>query len=160
MNILYTAFNGKLNSSKLLLDNINCDNKLYLRNSFTTSVKQLNNKIKNNKYDLIISFGQAPLENDTIKIEEIGQGDVEYKTCYDYAKIKNKIEAKGYKVIISRNAGTYLCNNIYYNGLKYIDKNNLKANMIFIHIPKIDKITNMINLANVFNEMDLEEEKK
>ena len=59
VNILYTAFNGKTNSSKILLDYIKTDNcnKLYLRNSFTTSVKQLNSKIKNNNYDLIVSFG-------------------------------------------------------------------------------------------------------
>lgn len=48
MKILYTAFNGKSNSSKILLDNINTsiDNKLYLKNSFKTSVEQLE---KNNK---------------------------------------------------------------------------------------------------------------
>ena len=41
MNILYTAFNGKNNSSKILLDKINSNNKLYLKNSFITSVKEL-----------------------------------------------------------------------------------------------------------------------
>ena len=52
VNILYTAFNGKNNSSKILLDYVKTDNcnKLYLRNSFNTSVKQLNSKIKNNNY--------------------------------------------------------------------------------------------------------------
>ena len=38
MKILFTAFNGKNNSSKILLDMINTKNKLYLKNSFTTSV--------------------------------------------------------------------------------------------------------------------------
>ena len=61
MRILYTAFNGKANSSKLLLDNIKCNesDKLYLKNSFVTSVDQLQNKLVKNNYDLIISFGQA-----------------------------------------------------------------------------------------------------
>ena len=47
MKILYTAFNGKDNSSKILLDKIMAENtdKLYLRNSFDTSVKQLINKL-------------------------------------------------------------------------------------------------------------------
>ena len=84
MNILFTAFNGKNNSSKILLDMINNKNKLYLKNSFTTSVKQLQKEIKDNQYDLIISFGQAPLEEDTIKIETIGRNIVEYKTKYDF----------------------------------------------------------------------------
>ena len=64
MNILYTAFKGKNNSSKLLLDYIVDNNKLYLTNSFKTSVVELQNKIKKNDYDLIISFGQAPLDTE------------------------------------------------------------------------------------------------
>lgn len=80
MKILFTAFNGKNNSSKILLDMINTKNKLYLKNSFTTSVNQLKKELKNNNYDLIISFGQAPLEKDTIKIETIGRNIIEYKT--------------------------------------------------------------------------------
>ena len=46
VKILYTAFNGQDNSSKILLDKMSVDNvnKLYLRNSFETSVKQLIDK--------------------------------------------------------------------------------------------------------------------
>lgn len=154
MNILYTAFNGKTNSSKILLDYIETDNcnKLYLRNSFTTSVKQLNSKIKNNNYDLIVSFGQASLDKDTIKIETTGKNNDFYKTNYDYNYLKNRLEDK-YNVIISNDAGNYLCNNIYYNGLKYIKENNLKTKMIFIHIPKIDNIENINLLSSIFNSI-------
>ncbi len=154
MNILYTAFNGKTNSSKILLDYIKTDNcnKLYLRNSFTTSVKQLNSKIKNNNYDLIVSFGQASLDKDTIKIETTGKNNDFYKTNYDYNYLKNRLEDK-YNVIISNDAGNYLCNNIYYNGLKHIKENNLKTKMIFIHIPKIDNIENINLLSSIFNSI-------
>lgn len=149
MNVLYTAFNGKNNSSKILLDYVKADNcnKLYLRNSFITSVKQLNNKIKDNNYDLIISFGQAPLDRDTLKIETIGKNNDYYETNYDYNYLESKLE-DNYNVIVSNYAGNYLCNNIYYNGLKYIKENNLKTKMIFIHIPKINDISNISNLAN------------
>lgn len=150
MNILFTAFNGKNNSSKILLDMINNKNKLYLKNSFTTSVKQLQKEIKDNQYDLIISFGQAPLEEDTIKIETIGRNIVEYKTKYDFISLKNKFD-NNFKTIISNDAGNYLCNNIYFYGLKYIEDNKLKANMIFIHIPKINNISNIDNLSKIFN---------
>ena len=40
MKILYTAFKGSTNSSKILLDNIKSTHKLYLTNSFETSVKE------------------------------------------------------------------------------------------------------------------------
>ena len=70
----------------------------------------------------------------------------ELKTNYNYNKLVSRLE-NNYKIIISNNAGNYLCNNIYYYGLKYIKDNNLKTKMIFIHIPKKDKISNVENLA-------------
>lgn len=151
MKILYTAFNGQDNSSKILLDKITAESKdkLYLRNSFDTSVKQLINKLKN--YELIISFGQDPLDTDTIKIEVIGKKEKDlYKTDFNYSKIKEDIEKTGFKVYISKDAGNFLCNNLYYNGFKYIKDNNINCKMIFIHIPKIENISNIDLLANIF----------
>lgn len=142
MNILYTAFNGKLNTSKILLDNLSGD-KLCLKNSFTSSITELYDKIKDNCYDLIICFGQASLDKNTIRIELIGKGSNIYKTNYDYHPLQKKLE-KYFNVVISRDAGHYLCNNLYYHGLKYIKDNNLKSKIIFIHIPKINNIN--INL--------------
>lgn len=152
MKILYTAFNGKSNSSKILLDNIIAekDNKLYLRNSFKTSVEQLSNKIKKNEYDLIISFGQAQLDKGTIKIETRGNGIDYFDTDYDYNNLKKLFDENGFNTIISNDAGTYFCNNIYYNGLKYIRENNLKCKMIFIHIPQIDNIDDIRKISNMF----------
>ena len=149
LKILYTAFNGKENSSKILLDKIISDNKLYVKNSFKTSVHQLQNEMKKNNYDLIISFGQAFLDKDTIQIETKGKKENEYETHFNYQIIKSKLETK-YKVIISTDAGNYLCNNLYFHGLKFIDEKCLKTNMIFIHIPKIKNITDIENLAAFF----------
>lgn len=153
MNILYTAFNGKENSSKILLDNIKVlnENKLYLKNSYSTSVKQLENKIKSDNYDLIISFGQMPLELDNIKIEIVGKNQEQiYESNFEYLQLKDKLEKNNYKTEISRDAGNWYCNNIFFNGLKYIKENNLKCKMIFIHIPFIDKISNIEDLSKLF----------
>lgn len=149
MKILYTAFNGKTNSSKLMLDNIDNANKLYLKNSFKTSVEQLIKKIKSDEYDLIISFGQASIDKDTIKIETRAQNVDFYNTNYNYDNLKKKIK-KDYNVIISEDAGNYLCNNIYYYGLKYIKENNLNSKMIFIHIPNINNISDIKKLSKQF----------
>lgn len=75
MEVLLTAFNGEKNSSKLLLDKISVGEKLYLKNSFDKSVKQLVTALENHKYDTVITFGQAPLGEGTIKIETVGQGN-------------------------------------------------------------------------------------
>ena len=150
MNILYTAFKGKNNSSKLLLNHIVANNKLYLTNSFKTSVVELKNKLKKNDYDLIVSFGQAPLDTDVIKIETTAKDKLKYVTSYDYSALHNKLR-KEYEVIISNDAGNYLCNNIYYNGLQYIIENKLKTKMIFIHIPNKEKITDIERLSKMFS---------
>lgn len=152
MKILYTAFNGKSNSSKILLDNIIVeeDNKLYLKNSFKTSVEQLSNKLKKDRYDLIISFGQAPIDKETIKIETRGNGIDYFETDYDYNNLKKLFEKNGFNVVISKDAGNCLCNNIYYNGLKYIRENNLKCKMIFVHIPQIDNINDIKKISAIF----------
>ena len=148
MNVLYTAFNGESNSSKILLDAITASDKLYLKNSFNTSVIQLINKIKDNNYDLVVSLGQAPIEKDVIKIETRASMEDYYETNYDFNNLKSNIE-KEFKVIVSHNAGNYLCNNVYYYGLKYICENELKTKMIFIHIPKIDNISHIKLMASV-----------
>lgn len=67
-----------------------------------------------------------------------------------YSKIKEDIEKTGFKVYISEDAGNFLCNNLYYHGLKYIKENNINCKMIFIHIPKIENISNIDLLANIF----------
>lgn len=152
LKILYTAFNGKQNSSWVLLNKINANYKLYLKNSFKTSVIQLEEKLKNNDYDLIISFGQAPICPDTIKIEEVARNNTNYKTTYNYINLKKALEKVGYKVIVSVDAGTYLCNNLYFHGLKYISDNKLKTKMLFIHIPKISNITDINIMASIFKE--------
>lgn len=136
-----------------MLDNIKTldENKLYLRNSFITSVKQLQKKIKLDNYDLIVSFGQAPLEQDNIRIEVVGKNTTEiYESDFDYSQLKEKLEKNNYKTDVSRDAGNYYCNNIFFNGLKYIKGNDLKCKMIFIHILFIDKIGNIEDLSKLF----------
>ena len=136
-----------------MLDNIKTldENKLYLRNSFITSVKQLQKKIKLDNYDLIVSFGQAPLEQDNIRIEVVGKNTTEiYESDFDYSKLKEKLEKNNYKTDVSRDAGNYYCNNIFFNGLKYIKENDLKCKMIFIHFTFIDKIGKIEDLSKLF----------
>jgi len=142
INVLFTGFIGNNNSSKILLNKINKNtgvDLLYFENDFEVSKRQLINKLKENKYDIIFSFGQKPVIK-SIYIEKIGANEFEkLKTNYNYIELSNYLK-KYYKVKISENAGNYLCNNIYYNGLKYIFENKLKLQMIFIHIPYLNNI--------------------
>lgn len=146
MKILFTGFKGKTNSSKIVLDNIK-NNKLYLTNSFKTSVDELY-KIINN-YDYIITIGQAPIKENTIKIEKFGSN---LKTNFNI-EILNKYLSNYYNVVVSNNAGNYLCNNIYYYGLKKIYEDKLNTKMIFIHIPKIKNISDIEKLSRIIENI-------
>lgn len=152
MNNLYIGFKGKTNSSKILLDkiDINEDNKLYLTNSFITSVKELKSKLEKKKYNVIIGLGQLKLEKDVIRIEKFGCKEEVIETSYDYTKLKKVLKENGY-IVEESNKTNYLCNNIYYEGLKYIKENDLNTKMIFIHVPKIKNINDIELLANIFS---------
>lgn len=152
-NILIMGFKGEKNSSKKLLDNIiNNDyiNTLFLDNDFSKSEHQLINKLKSKNYSTIYAFGQKPLIK-SIYIEIFGSNKEErIVTNYDYSDIKNYL-SNYYKTRISENAGNYLCNNIYYKGLKHVLKNNLETNMLFIHIPYLKNI-DIIKFSEIFNK--------
>lgn len=135
--VLITSFKGKNNSSSILLNNIraNLTDKLELTNSFITSEKELKQKIDKNKYKYIISFGQKPNCN-KLYIELFGNKNSDrIETSFPYKKLISFMKENNIEYSISKNAGNYLCNNIYYEGMKYINDKSLDAKMIFIHIP-------------------------
>lgn len=138
--VLITSFKGKNNSSSILLNNIraNLTDKLELTNSFITSEKELKQKIDKNKYKYIVSFGQKPNSN-KLYIELFGnKNDDKLETLFPYKKLASFLKGNNIEYVISKNAGNYLCNNIYYEGMKYIKDNSLDIKMIFIHIPSIN----------------------
>lgn len=150
-SILIAGFKGNNNSAKHLLDKIDFKNKLYLENDFEISVKQLENELTN-KYDYIIVFGQKPIiKSIYIELKGVNENE-EFITNYNYSKLIEFLNKNNYKTVISNNAGNYLCNNIYFNGLKYININNLKTKIIFIHIPYLKNIPNIDNLAQSFTQ--------
>ena len=122
---------------------------------FTKGPQQFLHCVEEVKPDLIISLGLAA-GNTKITPERIainikdGEKDnngVAYedapiyeggKTAYfstlPIRAMVNRLNAAGYPAAISNSAGTYLCNNIMYEGLHYASKmDNVRAG--FIHIP-------------------------
>ena len=152
MEVLFTAFDGENNSSKLLLDRINYKHKLCLRNDFARSARRLERELESKEFDLVMSFGQAPLLEDTIKIETVGRGEQNYKTNYDYSLLAKALSSN-FNVKISEDAGKYLCNHLYYCGLKYINDNNLRTEMVFVHIPMKERVSDFEVLATTITEL-------
>ena len=80
----------------------------------------------------------------TVKIEEkiISNGNDAYFSKLPLVKIYNILNKKGIPVEISNSAGLYICNNIMYNVLHYIDINNLDIKAGFIHVPFMENQVN------------------
>lgn len=74
------------------------------------------------------------------------------KTNFQYKKLEEFFHANEIDFSVSKNAGNYLCNNIYYEGLNYIEQNNISAKMIFIHIPNIEESYDLDKLASVISK--------
>lgn len=138
--VLITSFKGKNNSSSLLLNRIHANrtDKLELTNSFITSENELKNKISKNKYNYVISFGQKPGCNH-VYLELFGsKNDDKLESTFPYKDIIAFLDENNIKYSISKNAGNYLFNNIYYESMKYIKDNALDIKVIFIHVPSIN----------------------
>ncbi len=153
-NILITSFKGKNNSSSLLLHKIRTSksfDKIELTNSFKTSETELAGKLKNN-YKYVIALGQKP-GVDKVYIElKAKKNASNFDTNFPINKIKKLFDDNNINYLVSVNAGNYLCNNIYYEGLKYIIENKLDTKMIFIHIPSVNKSNDLYELAKIISE--------
>lgn len=153
-NILITSFKGKNNSSSLLLQKIITSksiNKIKLTNSFKTSEIELTKELSNN-YKYVIDLGQKPLINDIYIELKAKKSNAILSTNFPIKKIIKTLKNNNINYTISENAGNYLCNNIYYEGLKYINKNKLDTKMIFIHIPSINQDFDFDKLAKAISE--------
>lgn len=154
MKVLISGFKGHTNSAKLIIDRIKSKNvleKLYLVNSFQTSEKQLKDELEKQSYDFVITFGQKPKVKSIYLEQKACINGHKLITNYEYNKLKKLLNDNGFTVEISNNAGNYLCNHIFYTGLKFICENNMNTNMIFIHIPSVKNIENIDCLAKVFS---------
>jgi len=164
MKTLFAAFGGATNSSKVLLDRIDCppEDKLYLKNSFKSAPAALRDKLTSGDYDLVILFGQRKMLHDkktakpakaakplaAVRLETVGRNNrVAYHTEANFPMLAERLAKAGLDPVISKDAGRYLCNNLYFQALKYIDEKSLETKVIFIHIPKLRQKPDLTQIA-------------
>lgn len=160
--ILLTGFKGNNNSSKILLDAINCDNvnKKLLTNTFASCEREIIDAISLLQPKFVISFGRKPVIN-RLYIEPIACNNDEFiRSTFDVSILEQSLAEHDLKYRLSANPSHYLCNHAYYAGLNYIEKNKLETKMIFIHVPDMKNIQDMellvswlIDLCGGINEL-------
>ncbi len=162
MKTLFAAFGGRTNSSEALLDLIDCppEDKLLLKNSFKSAPAALNDKLSSDTYDLAILFGQRKMLRDkrksnhtdktlvALRLETVARDNrVAYHTEVNFPELVERLTAAGLDPIISKDAGRYLCNNLYFQALKYADEKPLRAKILFIHVPKLRQNPDLEKIA-------------
>lgn len=146
--VLLTVFRGS--SAEQLIKYAEEFDILILPNDKVKDSVILINRIADDIYDYVFSFGQRPNIKNKVHIETTGRnGLTSVETDFDCEQLQKLFESNGITAKISHNAGTSYCNCLYYNGLSYIHNNSLKTKMLFIHIPflkNIDDITSSFAL--------------
>ena len=134
MKILLTAFRGS--SAEALIKDWEAYPKIIFPNHKVRDSELLKDVISKQNYDYIISFGQKPNIKDKVYIETTGkQGNICMETSFPWDMLRRLLQEKGLCVKVSQNAGTSFCNQLYFNGLRYLQESNADTKMIFIHIP-------------------------
>lgn len=135
--ILLTVFCGT--SAEFLVKGIELDSQyqvLYLPNDKMKDSELLIDALQQEQFDYVISLGQRPNIKDKVHIETRAcKGDLSIETNFDYEKLKCIFEQAGLSAKLSCNAGTSFCNELYWNGLRYINESQLNTKMVFIHVP-------------------------
>ncbi len=150
--VLLAGFMGDNNSAKVILDKCSARlPKLYLENDSNTCASQMQAAVVEH-YDLILILGQKP-DVKAVYIERMGRSSTsEFQTSFDFSDFAQHLKASGYSVKISDNAGNYLCNHVYYHGLKDIYETNIPTEMLFVHIPYLKNILDTAHLADAFTD--------
>lgn len=154
MKVLIGGFRGNTNSASMIVDKITSENdleRIHLVNSFETSKTQLENLLQKQYFDLIIIFGQKPKVTSLYLECQADLKGNKLVTKHKYDLLEKMLNNSGFTTVISRNAGSYLCNHIFYVGLKHTQNNNLDSELLFIHIPSFNNIENINILAQVFS---------
>ena len=136
---LLTAFTGT--SSELLIKEVTKCDTLFLTNDKIKNSANLIELLSNKKYEYVIALGQRPNIKNKVHIETTARkGEFSIRTKCNCEKLRELFINNGVDAKISHNAGTSFCNEIYWNGLKYIDENKLDTKMVFIHVPFMKNI--------------------
>ena len=148
--MLLTAFCGT--SAETLVKGVELDSQyqvLYLPNDKIKDSELLIDALQQEQFDYVISLGQRPNIKDKVHIEtRARKRELCLETAFDCKKLKCTMEQVGVSAKLSCNAGTSFCNELYWNGLRYIEENRLDTKMVFVHVPFEKNISDMDDFRN------------
>lgn len=155
--ILFTGFKKvnerDLNSTAFLLGNLPKEDYFLFTNDFDCIKREVEELFKE-KWDKIVMFGQKPVVK-SLRVERCARlGDEVMQTNCDLVEIKNILSGNDIAFKWSDNPGNSYCNYAYFQVLKMIERNELKTEVIFIHIPYLDNFVQMDKLRQLLEAKD------
>ncbi len=170
MKILVTAFEPfnkeKINASQEVLKNLpnfNGVQKIVLPVVFSECFQEVYKLMENTLFDYILMLGESggrtsvSLERIAVNIAEASipdnkgnmprgekifpDGENAYSATLDLKVAKDALNENSIPVQISNSAGLYVCNNLFYGVMYYINRHNLNTKAGFMHIPFLEKQT-------------------
>lgn len=136
--VLLTAFSGT--SAEALIQGRK-HRLLLLPNDKVKDSELLIKTLSKEAFDYIVSFGQRPNIKNKVHIETTAKvGELCMDTKFDCSWLQSVFEQKCIDAKISGNAGTSFCNQLYFNGLKYINQSGLNTQMVFVHVPFLKNV--------------------
>ena len=170
MKILVTAFEPfnkeKINASQEVLKNLpgfNSMQKIVLPVVFNECFQEVYKLLENASFDYILMLGESggrtsiSLERIAVNLADASipdnkgnmprgekifpDGENAYFTTLNLKTAKDALNKNGIPVQISNSAGLYVCNNLFYGVMYYINKRNLKTKAGFMHIPFLERQT-------------------
>lgn len=143
--VLLTAFRGT--SAEVLVKDKIVNEKyeiLLLPNDKKRDSELLIEALQQKQFDYVISLGQRPNIKDKVHIETTARkGERSIDTTFACETLKLAFEQNGLEAKLSHNAGTSFCNELYWNGLRYITEKKLDVKMVFVHVPFEKNMTDM-----------------
>ncbi len=150
----YKSINEKdLSPSKIVLNKMNSNlNKFLFTNDFNVIEEEVKEILKSN-YEYIIMLGWKPnIKKLSIELVSYRDNNCLY-TNIILGEILKLLKKYNIAYTLSENPGTSYCNYAYYEVLNYIKEENIKTKVIFIHIPAIEKFSDIDKFISMFNNI-------
>ena len=119
-------------------------------------------RIAGGNYDLVVMVGETSATPDSLRLERVALnlmdatmadnagivadetpvcpgGSPAYFSRFPCKSIVRRLKAEGKKVKVSNTAGTFVCNCLYYNVMKYIEDKGLNTVALFVHVPSTEE---------------------
>lgn len=145
---------------------------LMLPVSFNRSHKVIIEALRRKKYDLVIMLGETSITTDYVRLERLAinykdstkpdndgiiaddeliveNAPKAYFSSLPIKRFATHLRELDYRVKASNSAGTFVCNSLYYQVLRYIDESGSNTAALFLHLPVTSEIVSMEEMKNI-----------